>query len=217
MAKKKISWKRKLAWSLAVASTAFVLYVTWAVKAVSAASEGRIYTVAAEIPQRRVALVLGTAPKLKDGRNNVYFTRRIVAAAQLYKAGRVEKILVSGDNSRIGYDEPTAMRDALIARGIPAENVVADFAGFRTLDSIVRAHKVFGLEELIVVTDDFHLPRALYLAQHEGVDAIGFQTDLAGSLSNKMWLRETGARALLFLDLFVLNRQPKFLGKRETI
>lgn len=218
MAKKKASWKRKVLWTLAGATVLFAGYVTWAVQTITASADGRIYLQASKVPHHRVALVLGTAPKLVGGRNNLYFMRRMAAAAELYKAGRVDKILVSGDNSRVTYDEPTAMREALIAKGIPEKDIVADFAGFRTLDSIVRAHKVFGLNELVVVTDDFHLPRALYIAQHEGVNAVGFQTEpLPVSTSPRTWIREAGARALLFIDLYVLDRQPKYLGKPEAI
>lgn len=218
MAKKKTGWKRKLLWGLLGATVISAGYITWAVRTISASADGRIFLDAAKVPHHRVALVLGTAPRVAGGRNNLYFMRRIAAAAKLYQAGRVEKILVSGDNSRATYDEPTAMREALIAKGVPEENIVADFAGFRTLDSIVRAHKVFGLKELVVVTDDFHLPRALYIAEHEGVNAVGFQTEqLPVSTSPRTWIREAGARALLFIDLYVLDRQPKFLGKPETI
>lgn len=192
---------------------------TWyASSAVNSSAEGLIFTEAKQVPKNRVALVLGTAPKLIDGRNNLYFLGRIQAAAELYKAGKVQKILASGDNGRRGYDEPTAMKEALIKRGVPAEDIALDFAGFKTLDSIVRAKKVFGLSEFTIITDDFHLPRALYIAKHEGIKAIGYQTGtLNEQLSTRMRIRESGARVLMFWELYVTRRDPKFLGKPETI
>lgn len=187
-------------------------------QAVLSASRTSIFVDPAKVPYHRVALVLGTAPKLADGRRNLYFEARMNAAARLYKAGRVEKILASGDNSSAYYDEPTAMRKSLIQRGVPAEDVVLDYAGLRTLDSLVRAKKVFGLTDLVVITDDFHLPRALYIARHFGVEAVGFQTQsVPPSVSPKTWVREAGSRTLMFLDLYVTGRQPKFLGPREPI
>jgi len=140
------------------------------------------------------------------------------AAATLYKAGRVRKLLVSGDNGTPYYDEPTAMRDALVSRGVPEKDIVLDYAGFRTLDSVVRAHKVFGVDQCTIVTDDFHLPRALYIARNVHLDAIGYQTEpLSRSVSPWTYVRETGARSLVWIDLHVLNRQPKFLGPRQQI
>ncbi|HSI74092.1 MAG TPA: ElyC/SanA/YdcF family protein [Fimbriimonas sp.] len=199
---------------LIAASSLFILYTN---QLVASASQGRIYLVATDVPQTRVALVLGTAPMV-SGRPNAYFVRRISAAAELYRSGRIEKILVSGDNGRRGYDEPTAMKNALMARGVPAEDVTCDFAGFHTLDSIIRAKEVFGLEKCVIVTDDFHLPRALYTAQQKGLSAIGFQTEsFATPASTRLQIREVGSRLLVWLDCNVLNSQPKFLGPHESI
>jgi SanA protein len=198
----------------AATALAFVAYTNFLV---GSAGEGRIYLRASEVPQTRVALVLGTAPTVA-GRPNSYFVNRIAAAAELYRAGRVQKILVSGDNGRRGYDEPTAMKKALVQRGVPAEDVTCDFAGFHTLDSIVRAKEVFGLESCVIVTDDFHLSRALYTAQQKGLRAIGFQTrPVSSAMSTRLQIRELGARVLVWMDCKVLNSQPKFLGPREHI
>jgi SanA protein len=191
--------------------------VALANRAVVSSARGSIFLEAASVPKHRVALVLGTAPTVAGGRRNVYFEARLNAAAKLYKAGRVEKILASGDNSTEFYDEPTAMKEGLVARGIPSEDVALDFAGFRTLDSIVRAKQVFGLSDLVIITDDFHLPRALYIAKHLGMDAVGFQTkSMPVSVSPKTWVREAGSRTLMFVDLIV-GRQPRFLGPKESI
>jgi SanA protein len=169
------------------------------------------------IPSQPVGLVLGTSPMI-GAYQNAFFERRMNAAARLFKSGKVEKLLVSGDNGTRGYDEPTAMRMALVRRGIPADKVVLDYAGFRTLDSVVRAKKVFGIDRCTIVTDDFHLPRALYIAQEEGLDAVGYQTDpLPRDVSRWTYTREVGARALVWIDLHILDRQPRFLGSKESI
>lgn len=209
--------KRRLFLVIGAIATIFLVSVLAANQAVVSASKGSIFLQASDVPVHRVALVLGTAPTVSDGRRNLYFEARLNAAAKLYKAGRVSKILVSGDNSRATYDEPTAMKAGLIERGVPERDVVPDFAGFRTLDSIVRAKEVFGLRDMVIITDDFHLPRALYIARHNGIEAVGYQTrSLPVSVSPKTWIREAGSRTLMFIDL-ALGRQPKFLGQREPI
>jgi len=180
-------------------------------------AEGKIYTSANDVPNEPVALVLGTAP-IFHGAVNPFFTRRMSAAAELYRAGKVKKILVSGDNGTVAYDEPTAMRDSLMKLGVPEKDIVLDYAGFRTLDSVVRAQKVFRVNQCTIVTDDFHLPRALYLAHETGIDAVGFQTaPLPRSVSPWTYVREVGARTLTWVDVHVINRQPRFLGRSEPI
>lgn len=192
----------------------FIGATNWVV--LSGAS-GKIYLDAKSVPSEPVALVLGTAPSTNGGKN-LFFERRMDAAARLYLAHKVGKLLVSGDNHVKGYDEPTAMKEALVARGVPAQSIALDYAGFRTLDSIVRARKIFGVTRCAIVTDDFHLPRALYIAVNEGLDAVGFQTaPLPRSLSPFTYVREVGSRSLVWIDLHVLNRQPRFLGSKETL
>lgn len=165
-----------------------------------------------------VALVLGCTRILVDGRPNAFYANRIAAAVELWQAGAVRGILVSGDNGRDGYDEPTAMRDDLIAAGVPAEFVTCDFAGFRTLDSLARAREVFGLERVVVVSQAVHLPRALYLARSVGLEAWGFAAEAVGGRGGRrLARREWAARVLAFLDVEVLGRGPRFLGPREEI
>lgn len=211
--------KKRIFLSLGILSAGAVAFVVISNRLIDSSAEGKIYSDVKLVPENRVALVLGTAPKVgQTNWNNVYFTGRMQAAAALYKAGKVEKILVSGDNSRVEYDEPTAMKESLMKLGVPETAIGLDYAGFRTLDSIVRARKIFGLDRMTIVTDDFHLPRSLYIAQHAGIEAVGFQSrSLPVSTSPRTWFRESGARLLIMLDLHLFNRQPKFLGKRETI
>ncbi|MEV5410575.1 ElyC/SanA/YdcF family protein [Thermopolyspora sp. NPDC052614] len=172
----------------------------------------------AAVPHAPVALVLGAG--LYAGQPTLMLARRLDVAAELYRAGRVRVLLLSGDHGRVGYDEPTAMRDYLVARGVPARMMVLDYAGFDTWDSCVRARKVFGVSKLTVVTQDFHLPRAVTLCRQAGIDAFG-----VGDESMSRWgpvtvvplaLREFGATAKAFLDSVVLDSSPRFDGPRET-
>src|SRR3954447_27089800 len=126
------------------------------------------------LPEADVALVLGAAPIGPEGGPNRYFEYRLDAAAALWRAGKVKYLLVSGDNRQPDYDEPTAMRAGLIARGVPASAIYRDFAGVRTRDSVLRARTVFGQRRLIIVSQGFHAARAIFLARHEGVEAWGF-------------------------------------------
>ena len=177
-----------------------------------------IHVNAAEVPQRRVALVLGCVPLLADGRANLFFQHRMRAAADLFNAGRVDYLLVSGDNHRAGYDEPTAMRDALVARGVPADRIVIDYAGFRTLDSVVRAKTVFGQTELCIVSQRDHAMRAVYIARAHGVSAVGFAAqDVGFHFGLRTHLRESLARVRAVLDVKLLRREPRFHGPAVTI
>jgi SanA protein len=176
-------------------------------------AEGRIYGDVSDIPRRPAALVLGCAKTLANGRSNLYFRYRIEAAAALYHAGRVDYLIVSGDNRHHGYDEPTDMRDALLAAGVPGDRIYRDYAGFRTLDSVVRAREIFGQRELTIVSQPFHNERALYIARGHGIDAIALNAaDVArlGGLRTKV--REHLARCRTVLDLKLLGTKPKFLG-----
>ncbi len=181
-------------------------------------SEGRIYTQLNALPDRHIGLVLGTSPRGADGRPNLHFESRMDAAAQLFHARKVRHLLVSGDNRLITYNEPTAMKAALIQRGVPAGAITCDFAGLRTLDSIVRADRIFGAREITVITQGYHQARALAIAHHHGMDAIGFASgDIPRRHSIRTELREVLARAATIIDLYILHRGPKFLGPAEPI
>jgi SanA protein len=199
------------------ALTLVIVFCVLTNEEVLGSADGRLFTSAETVPHEPVGLVLGTSPRLNGG-VNPFFLKRIVAATALYKAGKVDKLLVSGDHGTKEYDEPSAMRDALIARGVPSKAIVLDYAGFRTLDSIIRARRIFGVAHCTIVTDDFHLPRALYLAAQSDLDAIGFQTEPLNRNENTWtYVREVGARSLTWIDIHVINRQPRFLGPREPI
>jgi len=183
------------------------------------AAAGKIFRSAGKpIPSNDVALVLGTARLTARGNPNLHFNQRIDAAAALYKSGQVRHLIVSGDNSVKHYDEPTDMRDALVAAGVPTNAITCDYAGFRTLDSVVRAKTVFGLTNLTIVTEEFHCSRALWIAQRHGLNAVAYAApDLGARWSARVKVREVLARTLCALDLYVLNRQPKFPGPAEPL
>ena len=127
-------------------------------------------------------------------------------------------MLVSGDNRVKGYDEPTAMLEALVAVGVPTNAITRDYAGFRTLDSVVRAKTVFGLQKFTIVSEEFHCPRALWIAQRHKLNAVAFAApDLSARWSARVKARESLARVLCAIDLYILNRQPKFPGPPEPI
>jgi SanA protein len=176
----------------------------------------RVHREVTTVPERPVALVLGTA-RLHDGRLNRFYTARIDAAAELFAAGKVRGLLVSGDNGRRGYNEPEAMRQDLIAKGVPEAYITCDFAGFRTLDSMQRARRVFGLERVTIVSQPFHAERAAFLARRCGLDAVAFGAeDPAFGSWAKVRLREVAARALAVWDVCVGTR-PRFLGEPEAV
>jgi SanA protein len=172
----------------------------------------------AALPHKRVGLVLGCSPVLRSGVPNLYFQNRIMAAAALFRAQKVDYLLVSGDNHVVTYDEPTAMKSALVRLGVPEDRIVLDYAGFSTLDSIVRAKKVFGLSEFCVVTQREHALRAIYIAKSNGIEAVAFPAVDVPMLSGlRTTMRESLARVRTLLDVHVLGRKPHFLGPRIEI
>lgn len=159
----------------------------------------------------------GTSRTVRSGRPNAYFYNRVDAAAALYHAGKVEYLVISGDNGRKGYNEPQDMKEALVGRGVPAEAIYLDYAGFRTYDSVVRMEKVFGQESFTVISQEFHNRRAVYIAQALGLDAVGYNAaDVAAYGGMKTRLREKLARVRMFMDLWT-GKNPKFLGEPVEI
>lgn len=179
---------------------------------INRAAEGQTYSTIETIPKNRVGLVLGTSKRRSNGQPNPYYTYRIDATIALFKAGKIDFVLVSGDNGTIYYNEPTTIKKDLVYGGIPENRIFLDYAGFRTLDSMVRAKEVFGLDQVTVISQKFHNERAIYLAEKKGLHAIGFNaTDVSGQPGLKVKLREYFARVKVFIDL-VFNTQPKFFG-----
>ena len=184
---------------------------------VKASTKKQIYTNVNRIPHNKVGMVLGTSKYLKSGYKNVYYLNRINATVALYNAKKIDYILISGDNSTIYYDEPNTFKQDLINKGIPENKIILDYAGFRTLDSVVRAKKVFGQNKLTIISQKFHIERALYIANHKGIDAVGYEAqDVNSKYGFKTMFREKLARVKLMLDL-LFNVQPKFLGNPINI
>lgn len=175
-------------------------------------AEPRLRTTA-DVPARDVAVVFGAG--LWKGRPTPYLAHRLDTAAELYRTGKVRVLLVTGDNSRTAYDEPSAMRTYLTERGVPEDRVVSDYAGFDTWDSCVRAKKVFGVDRAVLVTQDFHIKRAVALCGAAGVDAYGVGV---AEPHDRTWYygttRELFAAAKAALDAG-LRPDPHFLGPKE--
>ncbi|MFN0276301.1 MAG: vancomycin high temperature exclusion protein [Chitinophagales bacterium] len=205
--------KKKLFLFLGILALVFAMVVIFAINnSIRSAAVGNIYYNAYSIPESDVAVVLGTSRYLGSGKENPFFNNRMDAAAQLYRSGKVKKLLVSGDNSTNSYNEPRAMMQALIDRGVCPEDIKLDYAGFRTFDSMVRAKEVFGLSSFIVVSQEFHCERAIYIAESKGIKVNGFVAKDPSDVSNVL-LREYPARVNAFLDCYILNTEPYFLGE----
>ncbi len=177
-----------------------------------------LYHDIAQIPKHDVAVVLGTSRYTTEGNLNGFYRRRMEAVAELLRAGKIRYILVSGDNSSRWYDEPSRMKQDLIKLGVPESLIYRDYAGFRTLDSVIRARKVFGLQSFIIVSQKFQNERALYIARNNDIDAIAFNAH--GSLvshdySNRV--REALARVLAVAETLLLGTGPKVLGPNVVI
>ncbi len=169
-------------------------------------------------PVNRAAVVLG-AGLYPDGTPAPVLMARITTGVDLFKAKKVDTLIMSGDNSRALYDEVTAMKNVAVGLGVPADRVLLDYAGFRTLDSCVRVRKVFGQSRVTIVTQNFHLPRAVHLCRSAGIDTYGVEApDPPGSAWKiKSWVREVPASAQAWLDAHIFGTQPKFLGPEIDI
>lgn len=202
-----------LALAVGLLAAAIVVGSSWIVGNLA---HGRLVTNPASLPKDETALVLGTSPSVAGHRANPHFENRIAAAADLFRRGCVKHLLLSGDNGSRGYDEPSNMRRALLALGVPDSAMTLDYAGFRTLDSVARARKIFGLDKLVIVTDRFHTSRALFLARHFGIDAVAFPSkDVPLRYSARSIVRECFARVKACLDVYVLHTGPHFLGPKD--
>jgi SanA protein len=209
--------KRTIRNTLLLTPLLLFLFILRSNLAIEANASGLTFNSVDDIQKNKVGLVLGTSKYLRDGRTNLFFLYRVQAAVELYNQGKIDYILVSGDNRHVSYNEPKEFRKELIKRGVPKEKIYLDYAGFRTLDSMVRAKEVFGLEEVTVISQQFHNERAIYIAKKNGLEAIGFNAqDVQGYSGFKVKTREALARTKVFLDLF-MNVQPKFLGERIAI
>jgi len=170
-----------------------------------------------EVPKHRVALLLGTTSTLENGKANPYFSNRIDAVVELYNAGKAETILLSGHGGPY-YSETRKMSEALIKKGVPKNSIISDPEGYRTLDSMIRAHDIFQLNSFIIVSQAFHTHRALYICRKRGIDAVAYE---AKSVSNiRLWawnsLREHLARVKMALDLYLFDTMPQSMDPVQS-
>jgi SanA protein len=186
----------------------------WIVKS----TEANVYSDLKDLPDHRIALVLGTSHRSVGGGPNPFFQNRIEMAAMLYSMGKIDHFILSGDNSTKYYNEPVEMRKALISKGVPASAITLDYAGLRTLDSVVRSKKIFGQNKILIITQPFHSYRALFISRYYDMDAVAMvaeDPDLEHTF--KVHLREYLARTKAVLDLYIFKTDPRFLGEKEEI
>ncbi len=201
----------------AVLLSAVIVVTLYAHYTVENTAAGRLYENVDDIPHRKTALVLGTSKKLAGNRENLYYKYRMEAAAELFHAKKVDFLLLSGDNTTVYYDEPSTMKKDLLKMGIPENRIFLDYAGFRTLDSVVRSATIFGQDSITVVSQPFHNKRALYIADHNRIDAIGYNAQTVDiRYGFKTQLREKAARVKMLLDILI-NTKPKFGGEQIEI
>lgn len=186
--------------------------------AISRSSEKHIYSDLHALPDNHVGLLLGTAKYRPGGGLNPYFTHRIAAAVELYEAGKIRYIIASGDNQHASYNEPLQMQQALLERGVAAEHIILDYAGFNTLDSVVRTAEVFGRREFTIISQRFHNERAIYVANFYGYSAVAFNAaDIRPPAGVQTRFREYLARVKAIIDLHLVGRGPRFLGDPVSI
>lgn len=199
---------------LIVAGFLFIFFANYSIKRYS---NDYVSNNLEEIPKEKTGLLLGTSKTLSNGRPNAYFFNRIEATVKLYNSGAVQNIIVSGDNSRENYNEPEEMKNELIKLGVPADRIYEDFAGFRTLDSVIRAKEIFGQNSFVIISQKFHNERAVYIARKYGIKAYGYNApDVNKYAGLKTNLREYLAKAKVFVDL-LFGVEPKFGGDKILI
>lgn len=192
----------------------FTVFCNWKV-----ASDTKMYVFdnISEVPEQKTGVLLGTSKLLKNGNDNQYFTNRIEAAVQLFEQGKIQYIIVSGDNSSKEYNEPKDMKDALMKRGIPEDRIILDYAGFRTFDSVIRAKEIFGQTKYVIISQKFHNQRAVYIARKNGIEAYGYNAEDVKSYGGfKTKVREVLARNKVFIDQMI-GQKPKYLGEKIEI
>ncbi|MDH4090033.1 MAG: YdcF family protein [Cyclobacteriaceae bacterium] len=208
-------WLKKIVFAGIIA---FLLLIVTSNAWIVWSTADKVFSDQSLLPDHRVALVLGTSNKTVSGGANPYFEKRMETAAKLYEMGKIDHIIVSGDNRSRYYNEPMEMQKALIKLGVPASVITLDFAGLRTLDSIVRCKEIFGQHRITIITQSFHSYRALFISKYYDIEAVAMVTDETDvEYSFKVRLREYFARTKAILDLYLLKTSPRFLGEKEQI
>lgn len=197
---------------------AFLLLIVFCNIWVVQSTRDRVIDDLKKLPAHRVALVLGTSHRLASGGANPFFDERMKTAAELYRLGKIDHFILSGDNRTQYYNEPRAMQKALLALGVPDSAITLDYAGLRTLDSVVRSKEIFGQDKIIIITQPFHSYRAVFISNYYHIDAVAMAAGEPGlEISFKVLFREYFARTKAVLDLYVLKTAPRFLGQKEGL
>ncbi len=213
MSKPKAPVKKKHSYRNAILIIVFLLVFVAGLGYINIRNQAHpIYRNICDVPEMPVAIVFGAGigtPVLSD---------RVKTAVSLHRNGKVRKILMTGDNAHANYDEPEAMKSLAIAAGIPAQDIICDYAGFRTYDSLYRARNIFDVQKAILVTQEFHLPRAIFIAKQLGLSVVGVDAGLRSYGIEQYWynLREIIASEYAWIDILT-QRKPKFLGKKESL
>jgi SanA protein len=212
-----LRWLRRLVLIILVIGLAAAGIVVYANITAIWAAHGRTFTDVSQVPVTEVGLVFGTSDRV-NGRENLYFRYRIEAAVKVWNARKIRTLIVSGDNRAHDYNEPEKMKRALVRQGIPADRIVCDYAGLRTLDSVVRAKEIFGADKILFISQRFQNERAIYLAKANGIEAWGYDAeDVESNAGLKTKVREVGARVKMWLDVNFLNTRPKYLGEQVKL
>lgn len=208
-------WLRKLLTLIAFCLALLLVSNAWLVGVTSARV---VYPKDGCSSNYKVALVFGTSHFLRSGRPNPHYYGRIEQAALLYRQGQIEHLLLSGDNRTQYYNEPAKMQQDLLERGVPLEAMTLDAAGFSTFDSLKRSRDVYGLQQLLLITQGYHLPRALFIADYLGLQTTGCVAEGPDwAAMRKVWFREVAARLKTLGDLYLWQREPRILGDPEPI
>jgi SanA protein len=212
-----MSWRKVLRGLIGLIVLLVILLVAanlWVVQSTT----GQVFASINDIPANKVAVVLGTSNKLTSGAPNPFFESRISAAARLYQDGKASHFILSGDNRTRYYNEPNEMKKALVKMGIPDSVITLDYAGLRTLDTIVRCKEIFGQDKVTIITQPFHCYRAVFISHYYNMDAVALMADEPTlDQGAKVYFREYFARAKAVLDLYILKTAPRHLGEKEPL
>ena len=212
-------------WTIAIVAIACLALMLICNQIVVNNAESKAFSDIDSIKYNKVGLLLGTTPQSRFTKNtNYFFVYRIDAAERLYKAGKIEQILISGDeNSLDGVNEPECMKESLVERGVPASAIILDGKGYRTICSVINANKVYGLKNFTIISQKFHNERAIYQAEHLGLDIGNIQAYNAKDPKSRRayitTIREYFARVKLFIDLLTMDTESitKASAKHERI
>jgi SanA protein len=203
-------WLRRLFLLAGLVCALLLLFVGACNAWIMVETRRHVFATVEDLPATTVGVVLGTSKNIAPNRPNLHFRTRMEATARLFQAGKIRHVIVSGAQNSRYYDEPKDMIVALRELGVPGDAITPDRSGFRTLDSVVRVAEVFGEKRYTLITDDFHISRAVFLARHHGHDAIGFSAArVEPALSFKSRFREVFARVKAVLDVYLFHTQPR--------